>query len=192
MAIAVFGPKTFNVSPSRIYPLDDFKHSSGLNIEEQKVDGVKPSTYIEGESLDEVNFTVPLIRQPKVNIRLEMESWINLKASKIPYLLLVGNRPISKCKFLLINVQLSEVMIDKFGNYQKAKIELQFKEFVRYGKKKEEKTATTKNKKRKTTPAGTKTTSKQNKKRDNPNATISKADGTVMEALEKEIFGGKK
>jgi murein L,D-transpeptidase YcbB/YkuD len=158
MAIACFGNKIFNVSLNRIYTIDEFGLTSGLDIEEQEVEGKKPSTYIKGSQLNEVSFTVPLIAQKSINIKSEIDSWIKIKDKGTPYMLLLANKPISSTKYLLININIQNTVFDIKGNYIRANIQLQFKEFVRYGKKEEEDSS--------------------DKKRENTNASAAKASGT--------------
>jgi len=138
VAIACFGDMIFNVSLNKIYSLKELAITSGLNIEEQEVEGQKPSTYIKGSQLDEVNFTVPLIAQQSINIKSEIDKWKKIKETATPYMLLLANKAVSQNKFLLVNVSVQDVVLDVSGDYQKANIQLQFKEFARYGKKEEE------------------------------------------------------
>lgn len=136
MAIASFASKTFSVSSNRIYTFNSFTRSGSLNVEEQEVEGQKPSTYIKGSSLEEMSFTISLIGQECINIGDELNSWMAIKDAKTPYVFILGNKLVGKNKFLLTNVSLSEAEINGEGEYIKANIQLQFKEFARYGSKK--------------------------------------------------------
>ncbi|AUN08954.1 hypothetical protein CF081_19725 [Clostridium botulinum] len=135
MAIAVWGPMVFSVSLNKIYTFDGFSLSSSIDIEEQEREGSKPSTYIKGLNSDEISFTIPLIKQRKVNIRNEYINWINTQNKRIPYMLIINNKPVTSSKFLLTSVKLSNTLLDRKGDYFKATIEVTFKEFVRKGKK---------------------------------------------------------
>ncbi|MDU4598230.1 MAG: phage tail protein [Clostridium sporogenes] len=135
MAIAVWGPMVFSVSLNRIYPFNDFSLSSSIDIEEQEREGYKQSTYIKGLNLDEVSFSIPLIKQRRVNIRNEYIHWINTQNRRVPYMLIINNKPVTSSKFLLTSVKLSNTIFDKKGDYIRANIEVTFKEFVRKGKK---------------------------------------------------------
>jgi len=127
-------------------------------MEEQEVEGQKPSTYIKGSQLNEVNFTIPLIAQASINIENEIDRWIKIKEAATPYMLLLANKPVSQNKFLLVSVSVQETVFNVTGDYQRANIQLQFKEFARYGKKEEEDSS--------------------DKKRDNANADKAKASGS--------------
>ncbi|MBE1306041.1 hypothetical protein G4W71_18725 [Clostridium botulinum] len=135
MAIAVWGPMVFSVSLNKIYTFDGFSLSSSIDIEDQEREGSKPSTYIKGLNSDEISFTIPLIKQKKVNIRNEYINWINTQNKRIPYMLIINNKPVTSSKFLLTSVKLSNTLLDRKGDYFKATIEVTFKEFVRKGKK---------------------------------------------------------
>ncbi|MHC1683679.1 MAG: phage tail protein [Clostridiaceae bacterium] len=157
MAIASFASKTFNASLKKVYTFNSFTRSGSLNIEEQEVEGQKPSSYIKGSSLEDLSLAIPLIAQNTINISTEIDSWMSIKDSKTPYPFILGNKMVGKNKFLLTNVSVSEATLNSKGEYLKATIQLQFKEFVRYGSKKDD--------------AGTSSDSKSSKKRSNSNAT---------------------
>lgn len=181
MAIASYANKEFNVSSNKIYTFDEFSRSSSLNVEEQEVEGEKPSSYIKGSALEEISFKIPFIAQSTVNITKEIDEWIGIKDAKVPYYLILGNKPVGSNKYLLTSVAESETVFDNNGNRIRSTVQLQFKEFVRYGYKKEE---------------GESTEEKSSKKRQNKNASKAVEDGPVsdndssLNALDKEIFGG--
>lgn len=135
MAIAVWGPMVFSVSLNRVYPFDDFSLSSSVDTEEQEREGYKQSTYIKGLNLDEISFSIPLIKQRRVNIRSEIINWLNTQNRRVPYMLIINNKPVTSSKFLLTSVKVSNTIFDKKGDYIRANIEVTFKEFVRKGKK---------------------------------------------------------
>ncbi|WP_049043320.1 phage tail protein [Clostridium sporogenes] len=135
MAIAVWGPMVFSVSLNRVYPFDDFSLSSSVDTEEQEREGCKQSTYIKGLNLDEIGFSIPLIKQRRVNIRSEIINWLNTQNRRVPYMLIINNKPVTSSKFLLTSVKVSNTIFDKKGDYIRANIEVTFKEFVRKGKK---------------------------------------------------------
>ncbi|WP_195940963.1 phage tail protein [Romboutsia sp. 1001713B170131_170501_G6] len=203
--IGSFANKVFKVSSNHLYTFDEFTMNSELKIDEQEVDGSKPSTYIKGPGLDKVSLNVSLIKQKNIDVRNEIDEWKKIKDSKIPYHLIIGNRNLATYKFLLTNVDVSETKIGVSGEYLKAKVQLQFSEYVRAGKKEENTTtssssndttkSSTKSTSKKST-AGTTKSSKKSKKRKNKNASksksknkTSKSDNSKIEALEKELYG---
>lgn len=176
MAIASFASKIFSVSSKKIYTFTDFSHNSDLRIEEQEVEGQKPSTYIKGSGLDDINLTVPLIFQDSINVDDEVKDWCNLKDNSIPYMLIIGTTPVGNNKFLLVKVSESETTFDNNGKRLKTKLTLQFQEFVRYGSSSDN--------------PETSAESKSTQKRSNPNAIEAKSQGyKSMEALEQELWG---
>ncbi len=173
MPVASFGTKVFSASQNKIFTFDDFSRTSSLNIEEQEIDGQKPSTYIKGSNLDDVVLTLPLFKQKELDVRKEIDEWITIKNQAVPQTLIIGNKPMGQNKFLLTSVAIKESVIDGNGNFLRTKVELQFKEFIRYGQKQETTNST---------PSTTKT-SKETKKRANPNA-----DNAKLDQFEKQLF----
>lgn len=174
MAIASFAHKTFSVSREKIYTIQGITSEASLNIEEQEVEGSKPSTYIKNPSLKSFSCILELLKQKNVDVEYEKNEWMELCEAGVAYLLLIGGKPFCKNKMLLTNVSEQESQLNKDGEYLKTKLQLQFKEFERSGSKKED--------------------DKKGKKRKNANAKESVALGPEDEAklnnLDGEIFGG--
>lgn len=180
MAIITFANKSCSVSRNRIYPMSELSYSNSLNIEEQEVEGSKPSTYIKNVALKEYSFTISLYKQKSVNVETEIKEWMALCEGKTPHMLIIGGKPACINKMLLTSISVQETDLDRNGYYLRAKLQLQFKEFVRWGSKKEE--------------SGTSSESKKSKKRKNSNASGAVAlgadDEKKVSSLENEIFGG--
>ncbi len=133
MAIAAFANKTFQVSSKKIYTFDEFSTGTALQTERQDVAGKKPSTYIKGPDLDTMSFTIPLnIIIFRNDVLYEYDSWKAIMAAQKAYSFILGNKPIGG-KWLLTSVALSDTIIDKKGTMTKAKLQLQFEEYVRPG-----------------------------------------------------------
>lgn len=131
--LAAFGTKIFQVSKKKICTFQDYSRSSTLAEEDVEVLGKKPSTHIKGPGLDSVTFIIALNANLGVNVESEISSWISLKDSKKPQLLTLGNSPVSTNKFLITQIQESEVVINGKGKKIKAKLTLTLKEYVRPG-----------------------------------------------------------
>lgn len=193
MAIASFGNKTFSVSNNRIYTFEEFSRTGTLNIEEQEVEGQKPSTYIKGSALDEISFKVTLFRQKGLDVRSEIDSWMAIKDSKVPYMLILGNKPVTTNKFLLTSVSESEASFDRNGNYLRVVIQLQFKEFVRAGAKKQENdTEANASSTKKSIKRGSSKKRRKSKKRTNKNVSTAKSKGTKMKPGRKLLIQKQK
>jgi hypothetical protein len=110
----------------------------------------------------------------------EIQSWFNICNSKKPEHFILGGKPVGQNKFLLKSVSESEAVINSLGKKVKAKIDLSFEEFVRYGYKQEQSSnsSTTAFSSQKTGGVDYKQILKQLVTRDNPNAAQSKAAGT--------------
>ena len=182
-----FSNKTFSVSMDKIYTFDELTINSELKFEEQEVEGSKPSTYIKGAGLDKFSFTISLIKQKKINIENEIKDWLKIRDSKTPHYLIIGGKSVSNYKLLLTNIDVNDTTIGVNGEYLKAKIQLQFLEYVRAGKKQDtDQTSSSK-------PPSTSKNSKKSKKRSNKNSknttTNTNKSNVALEALEKELYG---
>ncbi len=165
MNVLEFAGKVFSVSPNRIYTFDSLERSGELSIDEQEVDGQKPSTYIKGPTLDKVGFNVVLKNAVNIDIRNEIESWMKIKDAGKPYYIVLGKKIYGNNKYLLTNVNASDQTVMPTGLISKATIRLEFSEYVRQG---------------------TKTADKSEDKRYNPN--VSESQLEVIEGLEEENF----
>src|SRR5690242_19769630 len=119
MMIAIYHNKSFQVSSNKMYTFTELALSSSLQVEKQDAKDKKPSTYIKGPDLDELNFSIPLRASKNMNIRKEYDSWINIMEDETPYPFILAGKPISKNKYLLINVSLGDTTIDSGGNFLK-------------------------------------------------------------------------
>lgn len=133
MAIAVFGSKVFEVTPDKIYTFKNFQYSSTLETEDQDAAGKKPSTYNKGPGLGKISFKIDLDTSNGINPRAEIESWEEIKDAGIAYPFILGKRQWGKHKWLLIDVQAPDPVIDNHGNILEVEMSLQFKEYVRAG-----------------------------------------------------------
>lgn len=193
--IGSFANKVFKVSSNYLYTFDEFTMNGELKIDDQEVDGSKPSTYIKGSGLDKVSFNLMLIKQKSIDVRTEIKDWFKIKDDKTPHNLIIGNSNLSSYKFLLTNVDVSDVKIGAGGEFLKAKVQLQFSEYVRAGKKDDKSSESpgksTSNKSKSN--AGTSKSSKSTKKRKNSNASKSTSSSSKsnskLDALEKELYG---
>ena len=133
MPIAIFANKIFQVSSSKLYTLDDFNTGTKLQTEDQDVAGKKPSTYIKNVALETLNFNIPLNAALNHNIIQEYEEWKAIHDSQKPSTFILGNRPLSQNKWLLISVDLSNTKINSDGIILTGVLKLQFKEYARAG-----------------------------------------------------------
>lgn len=141
MALGGFADKIFEVSMQKIYTFDEFSNEIGLNVEEQEVDGDKPSTYIKGMNLENPSIALDLRQSTNLDVETEINDWRKLCNDSTPYMLFIGNNPVSVNKYLLTGVSVSDSTIISSGKIVRCKLKLSFKEYVRAGVKKEEGTS---------------------------------------------------
>jgi len=133
MPIAVFGSKVFEITDSKVYTIDGLQYSSSLQTEKQDTEGKKPSTYNKGPGLNGLSFTLKLDVTQGVNPRREIESWEQIKDAAVAYPFILGRSPLGLNKWLLVDIQASNAVIDNMGNILKVELELKFDEYVRAG-----------------------------------------------------------
>lgn len=133
MPIAVFGSKVFEITESKIYTMDGLQYTSTLETEKQDAEGKKPSTYNKGPGLNGLNFTLKLDATQGINPRREMESWEQIKDAAVAYPFILGSSPLGLNKWLLVEIQASNSVIDNLGNMLKVELQLKFDEYVRPG-----------------------------------------------------------
>lgn len=181
MSIAVFGTKTFSVSSSKVITFDDLSLSGELQVDTQEVDKQKPSTYIKGPGLEKISFIVSLKASLGVDVRAEIDSWRAIRDAGIPQVFSIGGKPISKNKWLLISAEVSEASINAAGQFVSAKLNLSFEEFVRFGKKEDQKSGGGAAKSKTKSPKSIDYyRDRDSKKRSNPNANKAVADGPLL------------
>ncbi|WP_061312814.1 phage tail protein [Clostridium botulinum] len=180
MSIGSFNSKTFEVTQDKIYTFDDYTRDISLNIEDQEVDGSKPSTYIKGITLEQVSFNVKLIQSNSIDVKTEIDDWKNICEDGVPYMLFIGDKPVSNNKFLLTSVSLTDNIYIYGGKLIKSTMKLSFKEYVIAGVKKEEGTSS----------ESKKTSKSKGKKKSSEKKEMSSEDNAKVDALENKIFGG--
>lgn len=183
MSLGEFAGKKFEVSTNKIYTFDDYSNSFGISIEEQEVENDKPSNYIKGSDLEKPSFTISLMQSASVDVETELKEWKDICYTKTPYMLFIGNNPVSANKYLLEKGDISDTTIIGSGKMIKCKLKLTFREHVRYGAKKEEGTSSSKK-------SSKKTSSKKKSSSSSSTSTMSSEDEAKVAALEAEVFGG--
>jgi hypothetical protein len=133
MPIASFQKKQFSVSSSKIYTLTGMEWSGALDTEAQEKLKSKPSTYIKGQTLGTMSFEIPLIAGQYIDVRGQIEQWEEILDKAIPDYFVLGEKPLGKYKWLLKSVGVSDTLIDGKGNMLRAKVKLDFEEYVRAG-----------------------------------------------------------
>ena len=138
MALGGFASKKFIVSSNKIYTFNDYENDISLDIEEQEVEGYKPSIYIKGINAENPSISITLRESKFINVQNEYNDWKNILISRVPHMLFLGDKPVSNNKFLLVKITPSNTEFIS-GKLIKITLKLDFKEFARRGYKKEEK-----------------------------------------------------
>ncbi|MCI1478124.1 MAG: phage tail protein [Clostridium beijerinckii] len=180
MSLGSFSSKVFEVSQNKIYTFDEYSREISLNAEDQDVDGDKPSTYIKGINLEQVSFNIKLIQSSSIDVEAEINDWKNICEAGDPYMLFIGDNPVSNNKYLLTGISLSDNSYTAKGKQNKSTLKLTFKEYVRAGVKKEEGTSSE-------TKKSTKKASK--KKSSSSSEPMSDEDNARVTELENSVFG---
>lgn len=147
MYIATFGPKGFMVSAEKLITFRDFQLSSTLETEKQENTGKKPSTYIKNQGLSSLSLKVKVDHSLGLSPSGQIEAWMKVLAEGKPYPFILNGKPLLKTKFLLVDVSLSDTLMDNRGNILSVDISLKFDEFSRQGSKKENSSKSKKEKK---------------------------------------------
>jgi hypothetical protein len=191
MAIAIFSKKTFQVSSSRIYTLNDFSLKSGLNTESQDVTGKKPSTYVKGGILESMSFSIPVGTSMGINARGEYEGWKSIMEAGMAYPFILGGKPVGNNKWLLKSVSLGNTKIDSKGYILSAALDIEFEEYVRPGSVQKNSTSNNTSSKKgpaikpkgskakKTTAVKNAASSKNSKKRNNRSVALAMSKGLL-------------
>ncbi len=190
MSLGEFARKKFEVTSNKIYTFDDYSNSFGISIEEQEVENDKPSNYLKGFDLEKPSFTISLKQSATVDVETELKEWKDICYAMTPYMLFIGNNPVSNNKYLLEKGDISDTTIIGSGKMIKCKLKLTFREHVRYGAKKEEGTSSSAKKSSSSSSSKSKSSSKKKKSSSSSMSTMSSDDEAKVAALEAEVFGG--
>jgi hypothetical protein len=133
MPIAVFGSKVFEVTDSKLYTFFNLQYGTTLETEKQDAEGKKSSTYNKGPGLNNFGFSINLKAEFGINPRKELEDWEEITAAGVAYPFILGNKPLGGNKWLLVDAQGTNWVVDNQGNVLSLDIDLKFDEYVRPG-----------------------------------------------------------
>lgn len=131
--IGSFGDKEFTVNTDMVYTPETESWSTEISVDEQEVDGSKPSSYIK-QTLDGVSLSIKLSWH-FVYVEDEIRSWKAICDSHEPHMLFMGDNPVSENKYLLYSSKATDILRSPNGTALKATLALEFKEYVREGTK---------------------------------------------------------
>jgi hypothetical protein len=126
--MASWNGKRWEVSPSRIMALNGFSTGYRLkNASNTDSEGKAPSD-VRGLELMQLSFTTRIGDAAGVDVRAEIESWAALVGASAPFVL--GGKRFGESDFRLVQVGLSNAVIDDFGRFRESELALQFEEFA--------------------------------------------------------------
>lgn len=135
MPIASFSGKVFTVSSDKVYTFDGLSQKSELMTEAVDNNKGKPSTFVKGSALDTLSFDIKL-NSEYVDVRAEINAWIAMCEKKRMDRFILGNKALSKNKFLLKSVDIRYSKINNKGEVLSASLSLEFEEYIKAGKPK--------------------------------------------------------
>jgi len=136
MQVAAFGTKVFSGSVNRTLVPESMDGS--LELKRQVQDNVsgKPSTYIKGAGLRQLNFVIKLKRVLGVDVAAEIKSFESMLEDAKPLPLTIGGVKEGNNNFLLVNVSKSKIKM--LGTTLiSAEVSLTFEEFYKKGSAKD-------------------------------------------------------
>lgn len=124
--MAKWGPKTWEVTASKVLALDDLSFSFEQVADNNTSTEEKKTTNERGTELFPLSFSTVLHSGAGVDVRDEIESWKAL-VTKVNYFYLNGKRLGGKLQ--LRKVSVNEVRLDNFGRMRYAVLSFEFKEY---------------------------------------------------------------
>lgn len=125
--IAIWGNKTFEINPNKIYPLTDFQTAFKLKSDANSDTSGTDPINTRGRELETITFSTKLVAGLGVNVRNEFGSWRKLVGQSHP--IIIGGASFGAGNFQLNSVDISESELDVNGNFLMAKLSFTFTEF---------------------------------------------------------------
>lgn len=130
MAIARFGPKTFEVGKGKIYTFDDFSYNIALETSKEDAQGKKAATIVKGAGLGKIELTAYLDAALGVKPRRELDEWEAIQAAAVAYPFVLGTSAFGLNKYLLKSMKFAKVSIGAAGQILAGSLTLSFEEYL--------------------------------------------------------------
>jgi hypothetical protein len=124
---ALWGPKGFIVSPSKIVPLLNLSTSFAVKADNGNDTSGTSATNTKGRELQKVSLSTLYVRGAGVDPRGQIAEWEALVGKSYP-LYIEGNR-FGPDKLMLKSVNVSDILLSNTGKFLKAAIALEFEEY---------------------------------------------------------------
>lgn len=124
---AQWGPKGFLISPDKIVPFMNLTSSVSVKADAQNDTSGTSKTNTKGRELQPITFSTIYLLSAGVDPRAQVEEWEGLVGESNP--LIVGGKRFGPAQLMLESVTSNEILMDNFGNFLQAKVDLTFKEY---------------------------------------------------------------
>ena len=129
---ALWGPKGFIVSPSKIVPMLGLETDFAVKAEtSNEVDGVSTTNY-KGRELQSLSLSTIYVRGAGVDPRGQIAEWEALVGKSHP--LYIGDQRFGPKRFMLKSVNASDILLSNTGKFLRVTIGLKFEEYAPEGK----------------------------------------------------------
>ena len=125
---ALWGPKGFLVSPSKIVPLVGLETDFAVKADTGNEVGGASTTNNRGRELQAVSFSTHYVRAAGVDPRGQIAEWEALVGKSHP--LYIGGERFGPKKLMLKSVNASDILLSNTGIFLRATVVLKFEEYV--------------------------------------------------------------
>ena len=125
---ALWGPKGFIISPSKIVPLLDLSTSFSIKTDNGNDTSGTSTTNTMGRELQSVSLSTLYVRAAGVDPRGQIDEWDALVGQSHP--LYIEGQRFGPAKLMLKSVDVSDVLLSNTGKFLQAAIALKFEEFA--------------------------------------------------------------
>ena len=125
---ALWGPKGFIVSPSKIVPMLGLETDFAVKAEtSNEVDGVSTTNY-KGRELQALSLSTIYVRGAGVDPRGQIAEWEALVGKSHP--LYIGDQRFGPKRFMLKSVNASDILLSNTGKFLRVTVVLKFEEYA--------------------------------------------------------------
>lgn len=124
---ALWGPKGFIVSPTKIVPLLDLSTSFSVKTDNGNDANGTSTTNTRGRELQEVSLSTLYVRGAGVDPRGQITEWEALVGQSHP--LYIEGQRFGPAKLMLKSVNVSDILLSNTGKFLKCAVSLNFEEY---------------------------------------------------------------
>lgn len=128
--IGYFGDIIFETSDKKILNFTDMSREASSRFATHELIGQKPKDEFIGPGLDTISFTINLNASFGVNVRQELDKWIELVRNGMAHTLVVGGKKLGVDKWKIKSVSESFGTIFQQGQIYSGKINVNLEEYI--------------------------------------------------------------